>query len=143
VDKLLKETVHLVEKEAVNRCIGIETDIRAIDKDILVDPQMLKSALLNILINAMEASQEKGKIRVSLGEDNGWIVISIGDRGEGMPLEVLDRVFDPYFSTKSSGTGLGLSLTKNIIEKHEGNISIESKPGEGTLVTVIIPAKGK
>ncbi len=143
VDKLLKETVHLVEKEAVNRCIGIETDIRAIEKDILVDPQMLKSALLNILINAMEASQEKGKIRVSLGEDNGWIVISIGDRGEGMPLEVLDRVFDPYFSTKSSGTGLGLSLTKNIIEKHEGNISIESKPGEGTLVTVIIPAKGK
>jgi signal transduction histidine kinase len=59
-----------------------------------------------------------------------------------MPPDVLERIFDPYFSTKSAGTGLGLPLTRTIIEKHNGDISIESKEGEGTTVTVTLPAEG-
>ncbi|GAB4344275.1 MAG: hypothetical protein Kow0099_23580 [Candidatus Abyssubacteria bacterium] len=142
VDKLLRETVHLIEKEADSRRIAIQTDIRPVQNDIFADPQLMKSALLNILINAMDASSEGSQIHVNLKEENGHIVISIEDQGEGMSPDVLDRVFDPYFSTKSSGTGLGLSLTKNIIERHEGDIFIESEEGKGTVVTVMIPSKG-
>ncbi len=141
LDKLLKESVRLIEKDAQKRGVSIHIDIPVMTKDILIDPQLLKSAILNILINAMEASCEEGNIDVGLVESDGRVIMTIKDHGGGIPADIIERVFDPYFSTKSSGTGLGLSLTKTIIEKHGGEIALESQWGEGTTVTVTIPAK--
>jgi signal transduction histidine kinase len=110
-------------------------------QELSLDPQLLKSALLNILINAIEASGDTGTIDVNMAESNGQVAVTITDRGKGIPPEIIDRVFDPYFSTKPSGTGLGLSLTKTIVEKHGGEISLESHQQRGTTVTVSIPAR--
>ncbi len=140
VDKLLEEAVRLIEKETQERGISICKDISAEAIEAMVDPQLLKGAVLNILINAMEASVARGVIRVSLAETDGRVVVKVADEGKGIPDEVINRVFDPYFSTKSAGTGLGLSLTKTIVEKHGGEISLESLHGQGTTVTITIPA---
>jgi signal transduction histidine kinase len=137
----LKESVRLIEKDAQKRGVSIHTEIPAMAEETLIDPQLLKSAILNILINAMEASPEGGVIDVGTAESDGQIIMTVADHGDGIPSEIIDRVFDPYFSTKSSGTGLGLSLTKTIIEKHGGEISLESHSGEGTTVTVTIPTR--
>jgi signal transduction histidine kinase len=142
IDKLLQETVRLVEKDANKRGVKIKVEFQPMENEMLVDPQLLKSALLNILINAMDASNGKGTIKICADDSEDKCVIRVIDQGQGIPEDVLDRVFDPYFSTKSSGTGLGLSLTKTIVEKHEGDIGIESVPGQGTTVTITIPVKG-
>jgi len=142
IDQLLKETVRLVDKDAQRRGISIKMDVPQMEQETLVDPQLFKSALLNILINAMEASIPSGIISISADDTDGRCMIRVVDHGEGIPKEELDKVFDPYFTTKSTGTGLGLSLTKTIIEKHHGDIIIDSSVGEGTVVTITIPVKG-
>ena len=142
LNKLVDETVRLIEKDARARGISIEADVDSVDKEVMIDPQMFKGAIINLLINAMEASEREDAIKVSLTENNGEMLLKIADRGEGMAPDILERIFDPYFSTKSAGTGLGLPLTRTIIEKHDGDISIESKEGEGTTVTVALPTEG-
>lgn len=142
LDRLVQETVRLVEKDASRRGVAMTADIQPMEREVLVDPQLLKSAILNIVINAMDASNGKGTIKVCAGNSGDECTIQVIDQGEGIPEEILERIFDPYFSTKSSGTGLGLSLTKTIIEKHNGEITIESVAGEGTTVTVTIRVEG-
>jgi signal transduction histidine kinase len=143
IDRLLMETVDLIHKEAQKRGVNIRTHIGDMTQTPRIDPQLLKSAILNILINAMEASGENGTIDVRLAESDGTIVLNVVDGGKGISEEIVDRVFEPYFSTKSVGTGLGLPLTKTIIEKHGGEISLESKDGQGTTVTVTIPIESE
>ena len=141
LDQLVKETVKLIEKDARERGVTVKAEVASFDREMMIDPQMLKGAIINLLINAMEASDRDGAITVSLADTNGEIALKIADRGHGIASDILDRIFDPYFSTKNTGTGLGLPLTKTIIEKHNGDISIESKKGEGTTVTITLPAK--
>ena len=143
LSKLIAETVRLIKKDALEKGISIQADLPEATDDIMIDPQLLKSALLNILINAMEASGRESTINVSYAEANGQAAVKIADQGEGIARENIERVFDPYFSTKSTGTGLGLSLTRTIIEKHGGGIEIESQVGHGTTVTVTIPAENE
>jgi signal transduction histidine kinase len=141
MERLLKEAIRLIEKDAQRREVSIQAHIPRFTEDAMIDPRLLKSAILNILINAMEASGERSAIDVTAEKLDGQFVIRVKDEGEGIPADVIDRVFDPYFSTKSSGTGLGLSLTKTIIEKHGGEIAIESRQGQGALVTITLPAE--
>lgn len=143
LEKLVKETVRLIEKDAHQRGIAIDADVSSPAREIMIDPQMLKGAIINLLINAMEASDRDGTIEVSLVEANGNLVLKISDRGKGIPPDIVGRIFDPYFSTKSIGTGLGLPLTRTIIEKHKGDISVESHKGIGTTITVTLPTEGK
>jgi signal transduction histidine kinase len=143
IDKLLRETVRLIEKDAQKRGIDIHSNIPACAEEALIDSQMLKGAILNILLNAMEASEKDRVISVTLEESDGRVVIRVADQGKGIPEEIMDRVFEPYFTTKTSGTGLGLSLTRTIIEKHNGDISLESRQGQGTTVSITIPAESK
>ena len=143
IDKLLRETVRLIEKDAQKRGIDIHSNIPACAEEALIDSQMLKGAILNILLNAMEASEKDRVISVTLEESDGDVVIRVADQGKGIPEEIMDRVFEPYFTTKTSGTGLGLSLTRTIIEKHNGDISLESRRGQGTTVSITIPAGSK
>jgi two-component system NtrC family sensor kinase len=143
LDVLLTETVRLIEKDARKKGVTIETNIAAGTKNAMIDPPLLKSALLNILINAIEASDQDKIVGVSYSETDGQVSVSIADQGTGIPEEIVDRIFEPYFSTKSTGTGLGLSLTRTIIEKHGGDLSLKSEVGRGTTVTVSVPVKDK
>jgi two-component system, NtrC family, sensor histidine kinase HydH len=102
--------------------------------------EMFKQALLNLLLNAEQAMPEGGELTIQAACTGPGVCLSLIDTGKGMAPEVLDRVFQPFFSTKKAGTGLGLPTTRKIIEAHGGIIAAESEPGRGTKFTIHLPA---
>ena len=104
-------------------------------------PQQLNQVFMNILVNASQALEKMGEIRVKTEHVNENIEIMISDNGKGIPEENLSTIFDSFFTTKDvgEGTGLGLNIANNIVKKHGGSIDVESKVGEGTTFTVKIP----
>ncbi len=109
---------------------------------IHADPDLLYRAFLNILINAIQAMPQGGRLIVNnrFDKENRQVSIEFFDSGPGIPENVLKKVFNPFFTTKEKGSGLGLSIVKNIIENHGGKIKIESKQGEGTKVVFLLRA---
>ncbi len=103
---------------------------------IPVDVEKIKIAFLNIIVNAVEAMGENGILRISTSSDIGKCVVKISDNGKGMTQSEVDRLFEPYFTTKEKGTGLGLANSQNIIIGHKGNIFAESEFGKGTCFTI-------
>jgi PAS domain S-box-containing protein len=104
-------------------------------------PQQLNQVFMNILINASEAIDDQGEIRIKTWNGNGYVNVSISDTGEGIPEDRLNRIFEPFFTTKpvGKGTGLGLSITYDIIKKHNGELHVESELGKGTIFSIKIP----
>ena len=95
--------------------------------------------LLNLLLNALEAMVDGGRLEVTARAADGQMEIQVRDSGAGIAPEDLSHVFDPYFTTKSTGTGLGLAIVHQIVEAHRGTLHIDSRPGAGTTVTLRLP----
>ena len=104
------------------------------------DAAKLKTAFRNIVANAVEAISQQGEVAATIGRRGPVYTIAVRDSGPGMSRETVERIFDLYFSTKDAGTGLGLPITKKIVEEHGGSIRVASEPGHGTTVTVELPA---
>ncbi|MEW6601831.1 MAG: PAS domain S-box protein [Nitrospirota bacterium] len=104
-------------------------------------PQQLNQVFMNLLVNAAQAIEKQGIIRIKTRDENGTIHVSISDTGSGIPEEKLNRIFDPFFTTKpvGQGTGLGLSIAYDIVKKHRGEINVESEVGKGTVFNIKIP----
>jgi len=109
--------------------------------EITADSDMLYQAFLNILINAMQAMPEGGKIHVAIQSTDNTVKIFFEDDGEGIPQDLMEKIWDPFFTTKAKGTGLGLGIVKNIIESHSGNVQISTRPGAGARVKIELPVK--
>jgi len=109
--------------------------------EITADSDMLYQAFLNILINAMQAMPEGGKIHVAIQSADNTVKIFFEDEGEGIPQDLMEKIWDPFFTTKAKGTGLGLGIVKNIIESHSGSVQISARPGAGARVKVELPVK--
>lgn len=108
---------------------------------VLVDLEKIKVALLNIFINAIEAMEtDKGVLEIAIQSTSGVHQITIKDNGTGMSKEVADRLFEPYFTSKPNGVGIGLATTRAVIQSHKGNIAVASEPLEGTIFTISFPA---
>jgi two-component system sensor histidine kinase HydH len=108
--------------------------------EIQADSDMLYQAFLNIFMNAIQAMPKGGKILVSIESADSIVNICIEDEGPGVPEELLERIWDPFFTTKEKGTGLGLGIVKNIIESHNGRIRVENrKEGLGVRVIIELP----
>jgi signal transduction histidine kinase len=103
---------------------------------ISVDVEKLKIAFLNIIVNAVEAMEENGTLEITTDSSNNHCTVKISDNGRGMKKPEMDRLFEPYFTTKEKGNGLGLANTQNIILAHKGSISAESEFGKGTSFTI-------
>jgi signal transduction histidine kinase len=101
-----------------------------------VDIEKIKIAFLNIIVNAIEAMGENGVLEISTKSDDGKCIVTITDNGTGMNQTEVDRLFEPYFTTKEKGNGLGLANSQNIIIGHKGSISAESEFGKGTSFTI-------
>jgi two-component system sporulation sensor kinase A len=99
--------------------------------------------LSNIAINALQAMPTGGKLSARIAKADGVVEITVADTGVGISEEALSKIFEPYFSTKQTGFGLGLAVTKTIVEEHQGSIAVESTPGVGTTFTVKLPAAGE
>ncbi len=132
---MLAEELHAHHIEAV-------LDLATPAPHAQVDPGQLRQALINIVRNSREAMPKGGVIRVSTRGQNETSAIVIEDTGQGMPPDVVPRVLEPFFTTKSEGTGLGLSLTHEIVTQHGGDIEVSSEPGQGTRVSLTLPAIG-
>jgi signal transduction histidine kinase len=108
---------------------------------ITVDKEQIKQVILNLLMNAIQAMTGGGKLGMTgrLSKDGYWVELAIQDSGVGIPPEDIDKLFDPFFSTKEGGIGLGLSIAHRIIDQHHGKIEVESTPEKGTLFTISLP----
>jgi len=114
-------------------------DLTEIEPTIRVDSLLIRRVLHNIFINAFEAMPEGGTLKIESKENGENVSIRICDSGVGVPKNVIEKLFTPFFTTKSRGVGLGLAICKRIVEAHGGSISVESKKGKGTCVTIILP----
>ncbi|NBO63648.1 MAG: sensor histidine kinase [Acidobacteria bacterium] len=103
------------------------------------DPEYLKTCFMNIMINSIQAMPDGGVLTVEFQQEDSQLLIEFRDTGPGMPPDVSERVFEPYFSTKETGIGLGLALTRKIIEEHGGEITVTSHPGQGTTFHICLP----
>jgi two-component system sensor histidine kinase HydH len=140
IKELLEHSVRLVQQDAKSNNIEIDLAVSDGLPSALLDPDRFSQALLNLYLNAIQAMDEGGVLSVksTLGEE-GEIKVEIADTGAGINPNDLNKVFDPYFTTKTKGTGLGLAIVHKIIEAHNGEIRIRSAPGKGTVFTLLIP----
>lgn len=136
VDTLLGECVRLVKGDAEAREVRLITELRAGDAELMLDPKQITRAMLNVLINALEACPKGGRVRLFSRLTDTACEIEVRDDGPGMSKEVAERAFDPYFTTKPTGTGLGLSITRGIIEEHGGTIRLSAAEGKGCQVLI-------
>lgn len=107
--------------------------------EIVVDRTLIGRALTNVLENALHAMPGGGRLRVEALRRDEWIVVEVVDSGVGMDAEAVERIFEPYFSTKAIGTGLGLTIAKRNVELHGGTVEVSSALGAGTTVRLSLP----
>jgi signal transduction histidine kinase len=104
-----------------------------------LDGQLMERVIYNLVLNAAQASPPNGSITVKTRESNGMVEITVIDRGSGIPHKLIENIFNPFFTTKSAGVGLGLAIVSKIVDEHGGSIAVESEPGEGSVFRVYLP----
>jgi len=143
VEEVLREVAALVDHKARDQGITLEVAADEGLPRIVADPELLKTCFLNLMINAVDAMPEGGVlgivVRRAAAEQADTLVVTVRDSGHGMSVEDIQSAFEPYFSTKDTGFGLGLALTKKIVSDHGGTIVLESAPGHGTTARITLP----
>jgi signal transduction histidine kinase len=141
--RILDPVVETVAAEGRGR--GVQVGYGRLERDVsaAVDGQKLRQVFTNVMKNALEAIEPRrdaGQVTVDLFIDGDRAVVEVTDDGTGIAAEHRDRIFLPFFTTKPSGTGLGMSIVKKIVDLHGGDIAIDSAPGRGTRVRISLPA---
>jgi signal transduction histidine kinase len=140
INDIITEMIDFLKYELVEAEIDIKLDLAKNMPGVVVDPKYLKQALLNLIKNSVEATESGGEIRVKTEVvGDGDVAVYIIDNGEGIPEKIMDKIFEPYFTTRRSGTGLGLVIVYKIIKELGGVLTINSKVDEGTEVRVKLP----
>lgn len=141
--KIINECVGLVRRRFAKERISLNLELNSIKRiNIEVDPLQIKEVFINVLNNAYEAVEKNtGHLEVRADNSNGYISLTVKDNGSGISEEDLSRIFDPFFTTKAKGTGLGLTVCRQIIHFHGGEISVSSVKGKGTEVKIDLPLK--
>ena len=139
MDEFVKDLVFLIEQKLVQHGIRLEREDDTKLPVIRANAQKLKQALINLVMNAVEAMPGGGKIKLSMSGRSDDLEIIIADTGRGIPIDRLKTIFEPFYSTKTNGLGLGLAVCREIIEQHGGKLSVESHEGTGTTFYVRLP----
>ncbi len=139
VNAIIRESAHFLERELKDRGIAVKLELRSNIPPMMLDANQLKQAFYNIIRNAMQAMSNEGQLTIRSDMDAYEVVIAFSDNGPGIPAEAMARVFEPYFTTKKSGSGLGLLIVRRVVREHGGEIELKSKPSEGTRVIVRLP----
>ncbi|KPK30121.1 MAG: hypothetical protein AMK69_04415 [Nitrospira bacterium SG8_3] len=144
IQSVIQHSLKMIERDAQAKDINIRMNLSSEIEEVSIDADRMNQVFLNLYLNGIEAMEERGTLSVDLYPDESGeqIKISISDTGAGINKEDLVHIFDPYFTTKQSGTGLGLAIVHKIIESHKGEVKVESEPGKGTTVTIILPSNG-
>ena len=141
IRKILTHVCELLRPEAAARDIEIFSQVEDSLPRVMADPVRLTQALLNVVINAIQAVERKGRVEVSAGVADGRVSVTVSDNGPGIPPEKLASIFDPYFTTKAEGSGLGLWIAQQIVTAHGGSLRAENAPGHGAVFTMLLPLK--
>jgi signal transduction histidine kinase len=139
VNTIVEETLRFLTPEIQDRDIAIEQELRSDLPMLQIDRDQMKQAFYNVIKNSLEAMKRGGTLRIHADRDDTHVLISFIDTGSGVSAENLGRVFEPYFTTKPSGSGLGLLIVRRIVREHGGELSIESSEGKGLALTIRLP----
>jgi signal transduction histidine kinase len=140
---LIQEVILLVQQQALENKITLNIDLKQNMPKLYGDADQIKQVILNILLNAFDAIEKGGQIKIESKQENNRIKLFIEDNGKGIPAAIQKQIFELYFSTKEEGGGIGLALCKNIIEAHEGTITFRSTEGKGTQFCITLPIREK
>ncbi len=148
VREVADSVVQLISVDAANRNVQVRVQDASRGATAMVDREMLHQALLNILLNALDAMPDGGQLTLSLARERGQVAVAVGDTGTGIAPEVLERIFHLYFTTKTGGSGIGLAMTWRMVQMMGGTISVQSESSagaqnRGTLMTVRFPLAGR
>jgi len=140
INNIVREMMDFLKYELMDADIEVVLKLDEDIPEVMVDPKYLKQALLNIVKNSIEAIKEGGEIKIKTEEtQDGDVVVHIIDNGEGIPKELMGKIFEPYFTTRKSGTGLGLVIVYKIIKELGGDIKVKSEPGKGATFSIMLP----
>jgi signal transduction histidine kinase len=140
LSKLVDETIDLIRPQAEDQGVQVSVEKNSVLADVRGDRERLKSCFSNIAINALQAMPSGGRLSLQITQANGTVEVTMTDTGVGISEDALGKVFEPYFSTKQAGFGLGLAVTKAVVEEHKGSIEVRSRPTLGTTFIVRLPA---
>jgi len=140
-NNVIARAVHLLENEFRLHHIRVEKDLSTQLPEVLIDENQIQQVLINLLLNAIQAIEEQGTvtIRSYVSPDRRNVAIDVSDTGRGIPPENMSKIFEPFFSTKAKGTGLGLAVTYGIVQKHGGHVYAFSQPEQGSRFTIELP----
>lgn len=139
---LVKETVDFLHGSLLEKQVRVETQFAEPD-EVCADAVQLKQVFLNLFLNSLEAIDPPGEITVSTARNNGRLDVIVTDTGHGISRKDLHHIFDPFYTTKPNGTGLGLSVVHSIVREHGGRVRVKSAVGQGTTVRVSLPLNGR
>ncbi len=135
----VEHTVMLARQQVLSKPIKIELQGAPDLAEVEHDSDQIHQVLLNLLLNAVQAMESTGTVRVEIGSREGYASVVVSDNGRGIPPQLLPNIFRPFFTTKGNGTGLGLSLARRIVEEHHGRIEVSSVVGKGSRFEVLLP----
>lgn len=139
---LINKLVRFIRPQAEQQKVKIEVKLpQEKPPEIMADSVHIDQVLLNLALNAIQAMPGGGVLTIGLNQEGDWLRISITDTGKGIPAELRERIFDPYFTTRHEGTGMGLALCEKIVRQHDGTIDFNTSPS-GTSFSVLLPASG-
>ena len=141
INATVEEAVRFFSAEIEARDIVVETELRSDLPLLRLDRNQMKQAFYNVIKNSFEAMRRRGILRIQTDMDESHVRVSFIDTGGGMSAETLSHVFEPYYTTKGSGTGLGLLIVRRIVREHGGELAIESTEGKGLTLTIRLPFK--
>jgi len=143
INSIIDKTLKILENEFHLNRVEIRKNLTSGMPDIMADGSLMEQVFVNLLINAVEAVAEGGIVQItsSLNKPESLVNVEIKDNGPGIGKKEQNKIFEPFFSTKPKGTGLGLSVSYGIVRNHQGDISVQSRPGEGTRFLIKIPFK--
>jgi signal transduction histidine kinase len=137
---LLADLVTFIGPECSRKGVSLSLAVEDGPETVMADPFQLKHAVLNLVLNALQATPPGGAIATETAGDAGTLEVRVRDSGEGMTDDVLTRVFEAFFTTREGGTGLGLPIARRIAEAHGGTLTLRSRESEGTVATLSLPA---
>ena len=138
ISRLLDETVELLGGECVQRQVQVTRTYLG-KAFVLGDSQQLKQVFINLLLNSLDAMNGAGRVEIQTEIQGAELVIRVHDNGQGIASKDFPHIFEPFFTTKPTGTGLGLSVVHGIISEHRGRIQVQSRPHQGTTMTIFLP----
>ena len=146
IEQVLDQTLEIIVHQQKFFGIALNKEYDSSIPEVVIDSNLMEQVFMNIILNAVDAMKGSGTLTVRTRNADGWLEVDFIDSGCGMPEEILDKIFDPFFTTKDStegmGMGLGLAVSYGIVKNHNGDISVISKLGSGTIFTVRLPLDG-